>query len=308
MRGMYYLSFKTGTMKKSIIPHFDLASLHGLNNLDFIADDLVICETNGKTEFQHVVDFPTRPNIFILSLCLQGSCKITIDLKEYEAVKNTITVIAPDKIIQNMGMNDDYHSFLIGISSSFYEGIFSRQNDIISLLLYFNEHPVYHLTDEETQCLLGYYHIVREKIKAFDNAFRREIIQGLITSFLYEFYDIYKKRTPSVIRPKTRKEEIFAHFIQAISENYMQERTVAVYAEKLYLTPKHLSGVVKEVSGKTPGEWIDERVILEAKALLKSSEMSIQQISETLHFTNQSFFGKYFRHYVGMSPKEYRRS
>lgn len=295
-------------MKKTVIPHFDLASLHGLNNLDFIGNDLVICETKSKTDFQHIVDFPTRPNVFILSLCLKGTCKMFINLKEYVVGKSTITVIAPDKIIQNIGMDDDYQSFLIGISSSFYEGIFSRQSDIISLLLYFNEHPVYDLTQEECQCLLEYYQLIQRKIRVEDNAFRREVIQGLITSFLYEFYDIYKKRIPSVIRPKTRKEEIFAHFIQAISENYMTERTVSVYAEKLYLTAKHLSGVVKEVSGKTPGEWIDERVVLEAKALLKSSEMSIQQISETLHFTNQSFFGKYFRHHVGMSPKEYRRS
>ena len=71
---------------------------------------------------------------------------------------------------------------------------------------------------------------------------------------------------------------------------------------------KHLSGVVKEVSGKTAGEWIDNFVILEARALLKSSEMSVQEIAEYLHFANQSFFGQYFKHYVGMSPKEYRRS
>ncbi len=101
---------------------------------------------------------------------------------------------------------------------------------------------------------------------------------------------------------------MFSQFIKALSKNYQTERTVAAYADMLFLTPKHLSGVIKEVSGKTPGEWIDQRVILEAKALLKSSDMNIQQIAEQLHFTNQSFFGKYFRHHVGMSPKEYRRS
>lgn len=74
------------------------------------------------------------------------------------------------------------------------------------------------------------------------------------------------------------------------------------------LTPKHLSGVVKEVSGKTVGEWIDELVILEAKALLNSSSMNIQEIADRLNFANQSFFGKYFKHYTGMSPKEYRKS
>ena len=80
---------------------------------------------------------------------------------------------------------------------------------------------------------------------------------------------------------------------------------MAYYAGKMFLTPKHLSTVVKEVSGKTAGEWIDSLVILEAKALLKSSEQSIQEIADELHFANQSFFGKYFKHHTGMSPKEY---
>ena len=93
-----------------------------------------------------------------------------------------------------------------------------------------------------------------------------------------------------------------------VADNYKKERSVSFYANKLCLTPKHLSGVVKEVSGKTAGEWIDRLVILEARAMLKTTEMSIQQIAEHLNFANQSFFGKYFKHYVGISPKEYRRS
>ena len=93
-----------------------------------------------------------------------------------------------------------------------------------------------------------------------------------------------------------------------VSNNYKQNRSVSFYADRLCLTAKHLSSVVKEVSGKTAGEWIDNFVILEARALLKSSDMSIQQIAEHLNFANQSFFGKYFKHFIGMSPKAYRRS
>ena len=84
-------------------------------------------------------------------------------------------------------------------------------------------------------------------------------------------------------------------------------RSVSFYSNKMFLTAKHLSTVVKEVSGKTASEWIDSLVILEAKALLKSSELSIQEIADELHFANQSFFGKYFKHHTGMAPKEYRR-
>lgn len=77
--------------------------------------------------------------------------------------------------------------------------------------------------------------------------------------------------------------------------------------DKLCVTAKYLSLISKEVSGQPAGNWIDEYVILEAKTLLKSSQMSIQEIADSLNFANQSFFGKYFKHHTGISPKEYRK-
>ncbi len=288
---------------------YDLQSFHGLDRLESLDGDFIIFETNGDTEFNHLVDFPTRPNVVILNLCTNGTCDISINLKRCSIEKNTLTIIAPDNILQNHGMSEDYRSYTIALSNNFYEGIFSRQTDVVPLLLYFNEHRNYKLSDEETQTLLQYFIFMHKKVKEEDNIYRLQIIQGFITSMLFEFYNLYRsKSTETELKPQTRKEEIFTQFVKALSKNYQTERTVSAYAEMLFLTPKHLSGVIKEVSGKTPGEWIDQRVILEAKALLKSSDMNIQQIAEQLHFTNQSFFGKYFRHHVGMSPKEYRRN
>ena len=90
--------------------------------------------------------------------------------------------------------------------------------------------------------------------------------------------------------------------------NYRKERMIEFYSEKLFLTPKHLSKVIRERSGKSAGEWIEDHVMLEAKALLKSTDKTIQQISDELKFPSQSFFGKYFKRRAGVSPKEYRKS
>ena len=91
-----------------------------------------------------------------------------------------------------------------------------------------------------------------------------------------------------------------------LTEHHRKERRVDFYAEQLFLSPKHFSTVVKKVSGKTAGEWIDEYVILEAKALLKYSVMSIQEVAYFMNFPNPSFFGKYFKHHTGLSPSEYK--
>ena len=152
-----------------------------------------------------------------------------------------------------------------------------------------------------------YHSFLWSKVKLKDNPFRKEITQGLLLALFYEIYNIYQGHVVQERIPKSRKEDLFERFIRAVSESYKEERSVSYYADKMFLTAKHLSTVVKEISGKTAGEWIDSLVVLEAKALLKSSEMSIQEIADELHFANQSFFGKYFKHHTGMSPKEYRR-
>ena len=101
---------------------------------------------------------------------------------------------------------------------------------------------------------------------------------------------------------------LFDEFMSLLQQYNKREHNVSFCAKQLNITPKYLSSVVKEVSGKTAARWIDESVILEAKALLKYSGMSIQEIAYCLNFPNQSFFGKYFRSHTGMTPSAYRMS
>ena len=125
-------------------------------------------------------------------------------------------------------------------------------------------------------------------------------------SLLYEIMDYEYIRTSIETRRKSRKQEVMAKFILAVSENFRTERQVSFYAEKICITPKHLSAVVKDLTGKTASDWIERYVILEAKMLLRTTDLTIQEISNKLNFTNQSFFGKYFKHQTGYSPSESR--
>ena len=93
-----------------------------------------------------------------------------------------------------------------------------------------------------------------------------------------------------------------------LASYYDKERSVRFYAEKLNLTSNYLSGIIKDYTGKTASEWIEEYVILEAKALLKFSGLNIQQVAYELNFPSQSMFGKYFKKQTGMSPKVYIKS
>lgn len=141
-----------------------------------------------------------------------------------------------------------------------------------------------------------------------DNCFRREIAKSLFHALFYELGNIMNRHAPAVGRQvKTRRDEVFEQFIHLVRDHYKAQRSVTFYADKLCLTPKHLSNVVKGLTGKSAGAWIDDYVILEAKALLKSTTLTILQVSEALNFANQSFFGKYFKQHTGVSPTQYRR-
>ena len=127
---------------------------------------------------------------------------------------------------------------------------------------------------------------------------------------MYNSYNYFTKMKNNVedTSEYNRNQEIYKRFMQAVQKNYMQERSITYYADLLCISPKYLSQVIKNVTGRLAGEWIRDYVILEAKALLKSNKYTVQQVCDMLNFANQSFFGKYFKKRTGMSPKAYMKS
>ena len=105
----------------------------------------------------------------------------------------------------------------------------------------------------------------------------------------------------------TNKNSIVERFLELVHEHYREERMISYYADRMCLTPKYLSKIVKDNTGRPASEWIENYIILEARAMLQNSDMTIQQIAQSLNFPNQSFFGKYFKRATGMSPKQYRQ-
>ena len=293
-------------MENEVIPQVNIASVQGLRRIDFIDNDFAIFDDVSDVPMD---EFPNRINAAVIAVCLTGSGKVGVNLREFEVTAGTLLMTLPDQIIQSLGVSDDFSAIYIAVSPQFIDRTFTQMKELLSFMFYIKEHPCIPLSKTEQDCMLEYHSFLWKKVKMKDNAFRKEIAKGILSAMFYDVYNFCRKHMPvDEIRPKTRKEELFEKFMREVSACYKMERSVIFYANKLCLTPKHLSGVVKEVSGKTAGEWIYNFVILEARPLLKSSEMSVQEIAEYLHFANQSFFGKYFKHYVGMSPKEYRRS
>lgn len=101
---------------------------------------------------------------------------------------------------------------------------------------------------------------------------------------------------------------ILRKFIEMLSKDNGIHRSVGYYADALCYSPKHFSKVIKQACGRTPLDLINENAIEHIKYRLKHSDKSIKEIAEEFNFPNQSFFGKYVKSYLGMSPARYRNT
>ncbi len=285
----------------------ELITLHQMVknvNADNFDEDIVV--------FDHGIDlgstdvYPLRMDALVIALCTGGHGKIGIDLREYELNVNSMIVIQPKNYIYLSEYSDDFKCSVIACSKYIVQDVLPKLTDLLPLLMHHRTEPVTHLTEEEAEEITTHLQIIRKKLRGQRTPFLKQKLHCLLQAALYEMMDINCRNSSKSDTPKSRKEEIMAKFILAVSEDFRSERQVAYYAHKLFITPKHLSSVVKELSGRTAGDWIENYVILEAKVLLKTTDMTIQEIAVVLNFPNQSFFGKYFKHHTGYSPSAYR--
>ena len=281
-----------------------LTARDSLNHHSIDDDFALFDDVNGFPLYT----YPERLETAAIVLCLKGQWELEINLKKQRLSSGSLMLIMPEQILQSIEISSDFSGVLILMSKKFIDNIFPKLKGLLPFFFYLKEQPCISIDEEDQKCIMDYYTFLFRRAMQNGNHCRKEIAHGLVLALFYDVYNIYKKRMPQVVIHETRKEELFEQFLHLLNTTFRKERNVIYYANKLFLTPKYLSRVVKEVSGKTAGDWIDEFVILEAKSLLKSTGKSIQEIAEELHFANQSFFGKYFKHHTELSPKEYRKS
>ena len=271
---------------------------------DAIGNDFIVLDDISKVP---LFNYPTKVDFAVFGICLKGRIEGTINLKPVSFTENDTFIVLPEQIIQHLYISDDFKGLIFMMSTRFLNNLELSIKDSISVLLYVKENPVIHLTPDEIGHLLRYYEILIQTIRMPDNTNRLEIVRLLLRALLYiinDFSQLRKNRT--TLKPK--RERVFDAFYNLVLTHYKESRKTAFYAEKLCLTPKYLSRVIKGITGKSVCDWIDDYVILEAKSLLKSSNMSIQQISDQLNFPNQSFFGRFFKRLTGVSPSGYKKA
>lgn len=263
---------------------------------------------NSASEME-IFRFPSRLNALIIGVGTEGETSLTSNLQEFRLKKDSLFIFSPKHILQ-VQSNNRFKAHFIVIAPDFLKRINIDTKRMMPLFLQFGSLPCMELTHAESQSLRSFISMVEQELKGSETDFSSEIIGGLIAATIYKVGAIlthYLTEHPEVDSPiHNRAEEYFRQFTELLGEHYKHERSVGFYARQLCITPKYLTTLIKRISGKSVSEWIDNYVILEAKTLLKYSNMSVQEIAYYLNFPNQSFFGSYFKRNAGMSPSQYK--
>lgn len=292
---------KENYAKISVNDFEDQATSQGIKNFVISDDTANIQDYPFDFRYPHIVEG------IAFAICVKGTGRIKINLREYKVEPCTIMLILPNYILELLEQSDDLTIEFLLFSFDFISDI--KLIADVDTPKKIDQKPCLKISEEATTDLLEFHAFIVKRYKKTDILYREEIVRSLLQTLIYEVLQLYQdKKTESGNKPLTRKEKHLHNFVSLLFEYHMKERSIAFYADKMFITPKYLSRVVKETSGVDIQQWIDDMVIMAAKALLKSSNMTILQISEDMSFANPSFFGTYFKKRTGMTPVQYRES
>ncbi len=291
-------------MEKNQMTDISIAAARQIYNGSHIGEDILLFDDFSEVPMPHG---PMKMNCILLGLCLKGNAQYSVDTLNHTVSANDIIIISEGQVVNNYQPSDGFSGIAIMLSDDFFHEIIKGIHELSSIFIFSRTHPVFTLDKDEVNNICTYFQGIKQKMDKQEHHFRRDVVRSLMMTMIYDLGNVIF-RIQSGDRKQSRAEVIFAQFIDLVENNFREEKRVSWYAKQLCITPKYLSESVKQVSRRTPNEWIDNYVILEARVMLKDSALSIKEITQRLHFPNQSFFGKFFKEHVGMSPSKYRKS
>ncbi len=296
---LFCLGERSVNMKRNI-------PTYSLENLSEFEDDVFLLFNQKVENPKSAVNVPFRSNYFGVGICVRGNAELKANLETYTVEPNCVVAMSPQIIKQWTFMSDDFEISTVFFTSDFISTGNHLNLDIFPFFESVADHA-FQLTDTQSKIIVESLDFIRRKYDA-PHPFRNEILKNLINVLLYETAAIYDRQSLRANQLQTRSQSLASDFKKLVNIHFAAERSVKFYAAKLFITPKHLSETVKEVTGKTAGEWIAETVILEAKILLQNPALNVAQVSDLLHFADQSTFGKFFKNMTNLSPLAYRQN
>lgn len=247
-------------------------------------------------------------NMYIIVACLNGKMQVEVNTKPYTIHQCEVLICRSNDMVNNCMISPDFAGCALCLSQ---KGVLEQisEGSLWEKAFSLAEFPVISISDESMKLLKLYGESIQLKLKSTNSFYYKEIIVSIVKAIIYELLsNVDDSKSASCGENLLRQREVlFKNFIGLLSESRVKSRNVSWYADRLCVTPKYLSTLCKQVSGKTAFSWINEYVKVDIRNYLKNTNKTIKEVADTLGFPNLSFFGKYCRAHFGMSPTEYRK-
>ncbi|MEE1168981.1 MAG: AraC family transcriptional regulator [Alistipes sp.] len=292
-------------MKQDGIKRASIDKLKSRFETAYYSEDLVI---TPLVMFRELDDLTALIQGVSIGVTVSGTAKIKINGKLHELRPNTLFIFNENTVIEQVKASIRSSGYMITYSRQYLNSIHVDTQDLISIYHGFLDEPCVQIEPQEAAYIHDISKLMRSMLCDYaPTPNRNKIINSLFGAMFHYVMGILQQHSiPTAGSVSNRTDELFNRFLTLLREHCSTERSVEFYASEMGITPKYLSLILKKKSGRNASKLIDEAVVYEAKRLLKYSGLSIQEIATKLNFASQSFFGKYFKQRVGVSPSRYK--
>ncbi|MDR0230370.1 MAG: AraC family transcriptional regulator [Flavobacteriaceae bacterium] len=250
------------------------------------------------TGAQHLIDG------LLIGVCCKGETRVKVNFTEYIGREGTVLVLLPHTLIEPIRVTDDFETFSIVISLDFIASYPEISDFITNSKVRSN--PQLKTSGKQFELLKEFLTFLKNYYYYTEASSKEEVLKHLVFAMIKAITGMYDTLTITKGKGKSRREKIVDDFYYHLSRHYKRERSVSYYADLLCLSPKYLTTVIREHTGKSILEWINDAVILQAKTLLTSTDLSIKEIATELNFTDASLFCRFFKRNAEMTASDFR--
>lgn len=248
-----------------------------------------------------------RTDFCIVWCCLSGTASVYLNGEYREIVTNDLVVCSPNCLLERGMVSADFSGFGIGFSQDYLIQLAYASGNAWKLKLVLKHNPIWSLPPEMMHNWEQYHHLLYEKLTGRKFYFQGKVIDALIRAMWYEFADIMRNfEQKAFVASYSSSENLFARFLDLLGSVYPRPRQVAWYAKQLHVSPKYLSAVCRKVAGETASDILQSYVLNDVKTLLRQSDKGIKEVAYELDFPDLSFFGRYVKKNLGVSPRQFR--
>ena len=268
------------------------------------SDELVVMENFGSLPQSEI----RLENHGLVVICTEGIAQFDYDGQQIQLHKNDLYLYMAHSVVTNFMSSPDFNCRQIWFSRSELWNINMYGEVSLSDLPYLKQHPTVHLTDDDMTLLDEYFQLLCRRMRDQSPMLYSDIVRSLVSTMMLEMLCMMRRQEPENARTGSfYRQRLADKFMRLVEESDGRIRRVDDFASQLNITPKYLSTLLKETMSRRPSEMIKLFTLKAIERRLRFTDMTMQEIANDLNFPNASFFGKYVKEHLGMTPLEYRR-